>query len=299
MQRIVPTIWLNDTAEDTVNFYEEVFGAVPTRTDYYTEAGKQQHGHNPGDIVTIEFEIEGFRMIALNGGTYFSPNPSVSFTLTRSTTEAVDALWDALSTDDSKVLMPLEEYPFSKRYGWIQDKFGVSWQIMVSADQTQTPPTPSLLFVGDQVGNAEPAMNFYASIFPDSTAPEIFRYPAGSDPDKEGTVSYGEQLLFGQKLIAMDSAANHQFQFSEGISLLIECADQAEIDAYWDALSAVPESEQCGWLKDKFGVSWQIVPTVLNDMLADGSNEQIERVTAAYMDMGKFDIAKLQAAYES
>ncbi|RYF27730.1 MAG: VOC family protein [Chloroflexi bacterium] len=208
MQRIIPTIWTDDTAEDAVNFYEQVFGAVPTRTDYYTEAGRDQHGHNPGEVVTIEFEIEGFRMIALNGGSIFTPNPSVSFTLTRDSIESVDALWQQLSGDGSKELMPLDAYPFSERYGWIQDKFGVSWQIMLSGDGTQTPPTPSLLFVGDQAGNAEAAMEFYASIFPDSTAPELSRYPAGSDPDKEGTVSYGEQLLFGQKLIAMDSAAD-------------------------------------------------------------------------------------------
>lgn len=298
MQRIVPTMWMNDTAEDAVNFYEEVFGAVPTRTDYYTEAGKDQHGHTPGDIVTIEFEIDGFRMIALNGGSIFAPNPSISFSLTRDSIESVDELWRRLSDSDSKELMPLDAYPFSERYGWIQDKFGVSWQISVSESETQTPPTPSLLFVGDQAGNAEAAMSFYASIFPGSTNSDITRYPSGSEPDREGTVMYGEVALFGQKLIAMDSAVDHKFQFSEGVSLLVECSDQAEIDRYWSALSAHPESEQCGWLKDKFGVSWQIIPTVLNDMLANGTNEQIERVTAAYMEMGKFDISKLQAAYE-
>ena len=96
----------------------------------------------------------------------------------------------------------------------------------------------------------------------------------------------------------MDSAYEHNFAFNEAISFLVSCDTQAEIDRYWKALSAVPEAEQCGWLKDKYGLSWQIVPTLMNEMMSKGSGEQIARVTEAFLKMKKFDIESLKRAYE-
>ena len=96
----------------------------------------------------------------------------------------------------------------------------------------------------------------------------------------------------------MDSARDHGFSFNEAISFMVGCDNQEEIDYYWDRLSAVPEAEQCGWLKDKFGVSWQVVPSVLDQMLTKGTPEQIARVTQAFLPMKKFDLAELEKAYE-
>jgi predicted 3-demethylubiquinone-9 3-methyltransferase (glyoxalase superfamily) len=96
----------------------------------------------------------------------------------------------------------------------------------------------------------------------------------------------------------MDSAYEHNFAFNEAISFLVECDSQAEIDYYWERLSAVPEAEQCGWLKDKFGLSWQISPAALGEMMTKGTREQIDRVTQAFLPMKKFDVAELQKAYE-
>jgi predicted 3-demethylubiquinone-9 3-methyltransferase (glyoxalase superfamily) len=98
--------------------------------------------------------------------------------------------------------------------------------------------------------------------------------------------------------MAMDSSGPHEFIFNEAISFVVSCEDQKEIDYYWEKLSAVPESEQCGWLKDKYGVSWQIVPSAMNKMLSTGTKEQVDRVTQAFLKMKKFDIAKLEEAYE-
>lgn len=95
----------------------------------------------------------------------------------------------------------------------------------------------------------------------------------------------------------MDSAHDHQFGFNEAISFIVSCDSQDEIDRYWDALSAVPESEQCGWLKDRYGLSWQIVPSAMDQMLRSGTKEQIARVTAAFLAMKKFDLAELQRSY--
>lgn len=96
----------------------------------------------------------------------------------------------------------------------------------------------------------------------------------------------------------MDSSAKHEFTFNEAVSLIVHCDTQQDIDHYWKKLSAVPEAEQCGWCKDKFGVSWQIVPTAMNEMMASGTPEQVARVTKAFMQMKKFDIDTLQRAYD-
>jgi predicted 3-demethylubiquinone-9 3-methyltransferase (glyoxalase superfamily) len=154
------------------------------------------------------------------------------------------------------------------------------------------------LFVGDVCGQAEEATDFYLSVFKDSKRGTIARYPEGMAPDKEGTMMFTDFQLLGQWFAAMDSAQEHHFTFNEAVSLMVTCDTQDEIDDYWEKLSAVPEAEQCGWLKDKYGVSWQIVPTALDDMMGKGTPEQINRVTQAFLKMKKFDIESLKQAYE-
>jgi predicted 3-demethylubiquinone-9 3-methyltransferase (glyoxalase superfamily) len=212
--------------------------------------------------------------------------------------EHLDELWDKLAAG-GKALMPLQEYPFSKHYGWIQDKFGVSWQLILTNPSGEPRPfiVPSLLFVGDVAGKADEAIDLYVSTFPESRRGTTARYPAGMEPDKEGSVMFADFNLSGNWLAAMDSAQKHEFAFSEAISLLVECADQAELDFYASRLSAVPEAEQCGWVKDKFGVSWQISPVRMRDMMREGTPEQVARVTKAFLPMKRFDLAKLEEAY--
>lgn len=297
MQRIVPNLWFNDNAEEAVELYKTAFSDVTVnRTDHYTDAGKEQHGHEAGQVMTVDFSIEGYRFVAINGGAAFLLNPAISFFVNCASKEDVDKVWNALS-DGGTVLMALDKYPFSEYYGWVSDKFGVSWQVTLAEDTDGPKVFPSLLFTQDKAGKAEDAMNYYASVFPDSSVGTIARYGADQAPDKEGTVMYGEATILGEKLVCMDSALQHEFTFNPSVSLLVECQDQAEIDRYWEKLSAVPEAEACGWLQDKYGVSWQIAPVSLNDMLQNGTPEQIERVTAAYMQMKKFDIKVLEDAY--
>jgi predicted 3-demethylubiquinone-9 3-methyltransferase (glyoxalase superfamily) len=108
---------------------------------------------------------------------------------------------------------------------------------------------------------------------------------------------FAEFMLEGQWFTAMDSGHMHAFDFNEAVSLVVHCEDQAEVDFYWEKLSAVPEAEQCGWLKDKYGVSWQIVPRDMDEYM-QGTPEQIDRVTQAFLPMKKFDLAALRRAYE-
>lgn len=196
--------------------------------------------------------------------------------------------------------MPLGKYPFSERYGWIQDKFGVSWQLILTNPAGEERPAiiPSLLFVGDQCGKAEEAMSFYLSVFKDSRQGLLTRYPAGSAPDQEGTVMFADFMLENLWFTVMDSAHNHQFSFNEAVSFMVSCDSQEEIDYYWDKLSAVPEAEQCGWLKDAFGISWQIIPAEMNEMMKKGTPEQLARVTKAFLQMKKFELTELRKAYK-
>jgi len=123
------------------------------------------------------------------------------------------------------------------------------------------------------------------------------RWEAGDEPDKAGTVKHGTFTLGGQNFAAMDSAYEHGFFFNEAVSLMVHCDDQAELDRYWNALSAQPDAEQCGWLKDSYGLSWQVVPTAMDDMMAEGSPDAVARVTRSFLAMKKFDIAALERAY--
>ena len=119
--------------------------------------------------------------------------------------------------------------------------------------------TPALLFAGNAAGQAEAAIEHYVSLFPGASVDGILRHD-GSGKDAAGTVKHAQFRLGGQALMVMDSAEPHAFAFNEAVSLLVSCKDQAEIDRLWAALSAVPQAEACGWLKDRFGVSWQIAP---------------------------------------
>lgn len=301
MQKIVPHLWFDKEAKEAAEFYVSVF------PDSRVTSMRTLKNTPSGDADVVSFELAGFSFMAISAGPFFKPNPSISFILNFDPSrddkarERLDELWGKLSAG-GKALMPLQEYPFSKRYGWIEDKYGVSWQLMLTDPAGEPRPfiIPSFLFTGAVAGRAEEAMDLYISAFEEGKRGFTARYPAGSAPDKEGWIMFADFTLFGQWFAAMDSAPEHghKFSFSEGISLIVRCETQEEIDTYWEKLSAVPESEQCGWLKDKFGVSWQIVPMAMDRMMEEGDEESIARVTEAFLKMKKFDIAELERAYE-
>ncbi|RJP44362.1 VOC family protein, partial [Candidatus Parcubacteria bacterium] len=202
---------------------------------------------------------------------------------------------------DGKVLMPIQKYPFSERYGWVEDRYGLSWQLILTNPEGEERPLiiPSLLFVTEGCNKAEEATDFYLSVFKNTKRGAVARYPAGMEPNKEGAIMFTDFTLEGQWFAAMDGSARmHNFKFNEAVSLMVYSADQKEVDYYWGKLSADPAAEQCGWLKDKYGVSWQIVPVAMDEMMTKGSKEQIARVTRAFLKMKKFDIKTLQQAYD-
>lgn len=299
MQKIIPHLWFDKNAEEAAELYISVFnGGKVHSTTRYTEVGQEIHGMEAGLVMTVDFEIEGYRFIALNGGPIFKFTPAISFMVNCPTKEDVDELWEKLS-DGGTALMPLDSYPFSERYGWIQDRYGVSWQLIFSKETSVRQIVPSFLFVGDQAGKAEEAITFYTSVFKNGKIGDIARRGAVEAPEVEGTILYADFTLEGQKFAAMDSAlGEHNFTFNEAVSLLVTCEDQEEIDYFWEKLSAVPESEQCGWLKDKYGVSWQIAPKGMDAMLNDPDKEKAKRAMAAVLQMKKFDIEALEKAVQ-
>ncbi len=299
MQKIIPHLWFDKEAKEAAAFYTSLFPkSKVTNTTTIT-------GTPSGDCDIVMFELWGQPFMSISAGPYFKFTPAISFMVNFDPSQDTDAakrideVWAKLS-EGGKALMEIGEYPFSKRYGWIQDKYGLTWQLILTNPEGEDRPLiiPSMLFVGDKYGKAEEASNFYLSVFKDSKRGAIAKYPTGSEPNKEGTVMFTDFKLFDMWFAAMDGGGQHNFTFNEAVSFIVNCEDQAEIDYYWEKLSAVPESEQCGWLKDKYGVSWQIVPTVMNEMIASGNKEKIARVTQAFLKMKKFDIAELKRAYE-
>jgi predicted 3-demethylubiquinone-9 3-methyltransferase (glyoxalase superfamily) len=292
MQKITPHLWFDTEAVEAAEFYSSTF--PDSRVTNVTTI----HATPSGDTDIVSFELMGQPFMAISAGPLFKFTPAVSFVISCTTKEQVDALWKRLSAGGT-VLMPLQSYPFSERYGWTEDRYGLSWQLMLAGEeQGGQRITPTLMFVGEVCGKAEEAINFYTSLFPNSKVGPILRYGEGEDPDEEGTAKHASFLLEGQEFAAMDSARDHDFGFNEAISFLVSCETQEGIDHYWDSLSAVPESEQCGWLKDRFGLSWQVVPSAMDEMLRIGTKEQIARVTEAFLKMKKFDLAELRRAYE-
>jgi predicted 3-demethylubiquinone-9 3-methyltransferase (glyoxalase superfamily) len=299
-QKIVPHLWFDNQAREAAEFYTSLFPNSKI-TNVTT-----LHSTPSGDADIVSFQLLGYELMAISAGPLFKFNPSISFMINFDPSQDIDAktrideVWTKLS-DGGKALMPLDKYPFSERYGWVQDKYGLSWQLILTNPEGDDRPliVPSLLFVGNMCGKAEEATDFYLSIFKNSKRGAIARYPAGMEPDTEGTVMFTDFKLEDQWFAAMDSAHKHDFAFNEAVSLIVNCDSQEEIDYFWEKLSAVPESEQCGWLKDKYGVSWQIQPKELDVMMSEGTREQVDRVTQAFLPMKKLDIAKLKEAYES
>nr|MBD3622953.1 VOC family protein [Sunxiuqinia sp.] len=297
-QKIRPCLWFSDQAEEATAFYTSLFdNSRIGRTSYYGEAGKETHRMEPGTVLSIDFQIQGFQFTALNAGPHFKFTPAISFFINCQTPEEVDRLWARLS-EGGTALMPLNKYPFSEKYGWIEDKYGLSWQLNLTNDMARI--VPSLLFVGRNNGKAEEAIHFYTSVFENSSVGALSRYKEG-EGGTEGTLNYAAFKLDGQQFTAMDSSLQHAFAFTEAISMMIACQTQEEVDYFWDNLATGGDlnAQQCGWLKDKYGVSWQIVPSIMADLIGDPDIEKSGRVMKAMMQMKKLDIAELKKAYEN
>ncbi len=284
MQKITPFLWFDNQAEEAINYYVSIFN----------NAKMVQTNRDPeGNLFTATFQLEGQEFMALNGGPEFNFTPAVSFFVNCDTAVEVDELWQKLA-EGGKVLMPLDTYPFSEKFGWVADEYGVSWQINLGSSSQKI--MPFLMFVGEQHGKAEEAINLYMSLFVDSRILNIERYGEGEEGGVAGTVKLATFTLNGQAFMAIDSSFDHGFTFTEATSFFVDCHSQAEVDRLWDRLVHGGEAQACGWLKDKYGVSWQIIPSALMEMLSDEDPAKAKRVMDAMLQMVKIDVQKLEEA---
>lgn len=297
-QKITPNLWFEGNAEEAVKFYVSSFpGSKIVSRSYYPKSAEEGLAdfqlELAGKVLTIDFKLGQYGFTAINAGPEFKVNPSISFMLNfdplndGQAEEHLDKLWHILS-DGGMVLMPLEAYPFSKRYGWVKDRFGLTWQLILKDPESELRPfiIPSLLFTKKNTNRAEEAINFYVSLFEDSKVGDLAYYPEDTGPAKKGALGFGNFMLADQWFAAMDSGVEHDFMFNEAISFSVACKDQEEIDTFWEKLSSDPQFEQCGWCKDKYGVSWQIVPENMEELM-ERSN-----AFARLMEMKKIIIAE-------
>lgn len=288
---ITPHLWFDKEAKEAAAFYVSLFPKSKVK-NITTITGTPS-----GDCDIVTFALAGQDFMAISAGPYFTFNPSISFFVVFDNEKEIEVMWDRLISG-GKALMPYQAYPWAQKYGWLQDKYGLSWQLSLSEHHTlEQKITPLLMFTKHLAGKTKEAIKYYTHIFRKSKIEMSVPYAKG-EGDKEGFIKHSRFTLSGQNFMAMDSSGPHDFIFNEAISFIVYCEDQKEIDYYWGKLSAVPEAEQCGWLKDKYGVSWQIVPTVMGEMMNTKDKAKLARVTKSFLAMKKFDIAKLKEAAE-
>jgi predicted 3-demethylubiquinone-9 3-methyltransferase (glyoxalase superfamily) len=276
---IYPCLTLKGKIAEASDFYMQTFG----------ESGVAQTSP-----YVIQIELSGQKFMLLNDGPTSSPNPSISFMVMCDSAEETEKYWNKL-TEGGKVLMALDGYDWSPKYGWVQDKYGVSWQLYTGTkDDTLQKFCPTLMFTGAKAGKATEAVHFYTGLFPQSHIEGIMNYSEGQG-DRTDFVKHAQFKLNGFTAMVMDSSADHGFTFNDAISLVVECETQTEIDKYWDQLTANGGREvACGWLTDKYGISWQIIPKGLGKLMSDP--ERGQRAMNALMKMKKLIIADLENA---
>jgi predicted 3-demethylubiquinone-9 3-methyltransferase (glyoxalase superfamily) len=289
-------IWLDDQALDAARFYVDTLPAGRITGESRYPESFDNPGRKPrGSLLTVEFEVGGQRFTALNGGPDFTVNPSVSFFVHVDSPDEADGLVGKLVAGGS-FLMPLDRYPWSERYAWVQDRYGVSWQVFSGAHPGGTQRiVPCLMFADAVHGRAEEAIKRYVEVFPDSRIDTIERYGASRGP--EGKVVHGRFELGGQEMVAMDSHEARGATFNEALSFEISCRDQAEVDRYWRELSAGGKEGPCGWVTDRFGLSWQVVPARMSSWMTSPDVAARDRVFGALLEMRKLDVAKIERAF--
>lgn len=274
MQRIVPNVWCQGNAAEVGEFYSAVLPKTSAEVtmSYPAQDLPDFQSDFAGQPLVVDVSVGGYQIRLINAGTEFRPTPALSFILNmdplmfdggeEEARTCIHSVWEAFA-DGGEVRMALGEYPHSKLYGWVEDRFGVNWQLMLTDPAGNQRPTliPQFLFTGP-VAQAQQAIDLYSGLLPDSGTGMVVPKPGDS-----GAILFAEFHLAGQWFSAMDGGTDHHFTFTPGLSLQVSCASQDEIDTLWEELSEVPEAEQCGWLVDRFGVSWQIVPQNMGELM--------------------------------
>ena len=290
MSRLIPHLWYQDSLKEVFALYSSVF--AETQQLYHSHLG----GTPSGTVEMAAWLLEGLEIRVLSAQAPFHLTPSFSFLVACSTAEEVDEKYRQLSFGGT-ILMPLGSYSFSPRYAWVVDRYGLSWQLMdFSGREVTQRLILTLMYTSQVAGHCEEALRHYCQLARTSSIGEIDRYGSGFEPNLPNHIRHASFQLENLVLAAMDSSAGHDFSFSEAASLVVQVSSQDELDHWWLALSADPEAERCGWLKDRFGVSWQIVPQQLEALMSSPDEAVRNRVRDAFLAMKKLNIATLEQA---
>jgi predicted 3-demethylubiquinone-9 3-methyltransferase (glyoxalase superfamily) len=253
MQKIIPYLSFQEEAEEAVNYYISLFEKSKIISSIYPSATSSK------DALVIKFQLADLMFSAENSGRKDSLNGSISLMVSCYSVKEVNRLYEAL-VQGGKVHIPLDYYDFCNRYAWVADKYGLNWQLMyVEGKEEKHSIKPSLLFSMDMCGKAEDALNYYLSVFKDSSKGYVSHYKVGEASDRRAKTNYAQFNLFGQQLILMDHGYGGKNTFNKAFSLAILSSSEEERDAYLSKLSSDPTGETKGWVKDQFGVSWQII----------------------------------------
>jgi len=288
MKSLETCLWFNDQAEEAVKFYTSIFkNSKIGKTARYGESGSDISGQKEGSVMTVHFQIENQSIIALNGGPLFKFNPSLSYFVTSENEAEINQIWKKLS-EGGEVRMELDKYPWSEKYGFVADRFGVNWQL--SLGKANQKITPAFLFVDKLFGKGQEAIDFYLSLFKNSKINSMVK------DETNNTVMHCSFNLNGQDFALMEGQGKHGYEFNDAFSIVINCEDQAEVDYFWDKISAKGKIEQCGWVRDQFGVAWQVVPVQLEKLMTQSDPKKTEKVMKAMLQMKKLDIRALENA---
>lgn len=265
---LFPCIWHNHTAHEASDYYLKIF---PNASETIQ-----------GGLIT-KLEIGDQSLLLLNGGNDFTPNSTISLFYYAPSAEEAKKIFDQLK-EGGKVMMDFGPYDFAKLYAFVEDKYHTSWQIYWGDYRGNN--ATCLMFTDEIEGKANNAIQYYLSVFKNSRLLSKELYPE-STGKRAGYVMFSEIQIDNFHLNLMDSGVDQSIRFTEGNSIVVECNDQEEIDHYWYHLSKDGEEQMCGWCKDQFGISWQIIPKQLFNYL------QTPAAVEAFMSMKKINIEQL------
>lgn len=273
---ISPCLWFNGQAKEAAEFYCSIFQNAEILSS---------------DDVITHFAINRRNYSALNGGPMVQVNESISLMVYCGGDAEIERLYKLLQ-EGGEVNMELKSYQWSRKYAWVKDKFGVSWQLDVDPINNPQNIVPTILFVNENKNKIKEAFSLYESIFPNSKMLMEVPYPEESYMD-EGSIMFCQFKLNGNIFNAMSSSEHHDFEINEAVSFVLKCDDQEEIDMFWAELSKDGgKPGKCGWIKDKFGISWQVIPSKLEALMLDPDKAKF--AAKAFLKMDKFIIADLE-----
>ncbi|MBK9270251.1 MAG: VOC family protein [Saprospiraceae bacterium] len=272
--KIYPCLWFDQNASEAANYYCRIFpeSSVLHRNEWaYT------------------LQLNGTQFMLLNGGPKYRVNSAVSYFIHCGSEAEILRYYDEFSSQ-GQILMPLDQYSWSPKYAWVMDRFGVHWQLDIEDIRSSQKLVPCLLFTHEKMNEVKNAVHFYTSIFGQSKVLMQAPWPPEANMPTDSLVF--AQFKIGDIIMnAMSSNLNHDFDFTPGNSMVVECKDQMEIDHYWDQLGDGGRYDMCGWLTDRYGLSWQIVPAILPELMSDPMKGP--RVVERFLKMQKFDLQAL------